>query len=880
MPPLCFQFRTLGLSGWQSLISDTRIIQDQVGHSDVFLRICEELKKLDLHASSIRLETLLKSRVAARAITFLWLEDDQFREKSLKAGVIDILINAQQPRLGRVPLLNLIQLYFQFFDQLEPENNSSKIGVLKAFERQLRTQFSKLPEPKTDEKIDFLHTLKKEGYWILALDGPKALVQRALNEHKELDEIFTFFCISGFDGGRYGDVCRAHYYLDVLRTLPVGSVHEVFSELLKPRVCRAPFEGSRRIGHAALEILIDRVAEDPGSAWQDFIINMAGDPRIASSAPNFRQWWLPLGESRIEKVRSWLSKEDLKLFLQAVEQYGVVTGKDDLQRMFPARKLFLEGLYKLKIIRSTRLMLGKTAAGIVKRILGDELKTSYVKLDGVLADKAIIYLDCGDFFLIEGSHSFRLWAYLAQPSDLLTSYDIKLLTYGELIHRIPQDYSNKYPGLPFIDVVHNSSWQRKVIDFLASNGIGLDIEELLSSKDYKYYISAFGYPTVSKKTDDILGLSMNYVDVKSSDKLKINGSFSEKIINNEAVFENKKITISEKMTDFEISYTAAKLLEYLKQNEIFDTTYSGLNLGFTQREVLSCINNELSGLVEKNADGYWVLKNKESSGTEINKSKIVNDFEFEEKILKCIYLNPGCQISKISKILETEEKIIKRYIHGSISKYLRQNYEFCWYLRRSGIKKYNLDNFRPPVESNKNDTLGSSYSSKVFHEDAVNENKKITISEKVADFKLSYPAAKILEYLKLNKRFDSKFSDFGLGINQRVVLSCINNELSELVEQNIDGYWVLKNKESSGAEINKPKIVNDFEIEEKILKCIYLNPGCRISTISEIIKVEEITIRSYVLGSISKYLRHDNAFCWSLRSSHTPGIGKYNFKEL
>lgn len=42
--------------------------------------------------------------------------------------------------------------------------------------------------------------------------------------------------------------------------------------------------------------------------------------------------------------------------------------------MFPARKLFLEGLFKLKLIRNTRLLLGNRAQQIVKGILGKEVK--------------------------------------------------------------------------------------------------------------------------------------------------------------------------------------------------------------------------------------------------------------------------------------------------------------------------------------------------------------------------------------------------------------------------------------------------------------------------------------------------------------------------
>ncbi len=89
--------------------------------------------------------------------------------------------------------------------------------------------------------------------------------------------------------------CRAHFYLETLRNLPLGAADPVLDELLKPSVAKAPFEGTRRIGHVALEILIDRAGQEPGDVWQNLILNLAGDPRISSTAANYREWWQPLG---------------------------------------------------------------------------------------------------------------------------------------------------------------------------------------------------------------------------------------------------------------------------------------------------------------------------------------------------------------------------------------------------------------------------------------------------------------------------------------------------------------------------------------------------------------------------------------------------------
>jgi hypothetical protein len=312
-----------------------------------------------------------------------------------------------------------------------------------------------------------------------------------------LEDALFKFGLKGFDSGRYADVCRAHYYIEKLHEIDEQEWSPVFDELLHHDVSKAPYGNhGKRIGHAALEVLIDRVME-ASEAWQDFMLSLAGDPRVSSRVKSYREWWAPLGEQRVEKVRGWFAKQDLRLFLQALEQYGETTDNAELKRMFPARKTFLEGLFRLKMIKNTRLMLGSKAEYSVRKILKNELKVNYIKLDGQLSDKAVIYLDCGDFYLIEGSHSFKLWVYLAPPSHKHLSYEVASLSHFDLTNMVPKAYKKENPSLEYTSIVHSpSTWQNKVFEFLAENGISLDVEALLSKEDYRRYVARFGLPVV------------------------------------------------------------------------------------------------------------------------------------------------------------------------------------------------------------------------------------------------------------------------------------------------------------------------------------------------------------------------------------------------
>lgn len=485
---------------WTRLLERAQHLEGKAGGSDAFERMLATFREMVRTGRFDGFKPLLAKRLAARALTWLWLHDEVIGPRLLNVQLLNTLTDAQQPRLTRITLVQLIQMYFRHFDHLDERDKTAEQSLRAVVEAHVQAQLRLLPEPRMPSlRPDALTQLKQHGHWLLGPDGPLALAKQVREQGSELAATFEAYGLAGLDTGRYGDICRAHFYLETLRGLAPGEWDEVLAELLKPSVSKAPYEGDKRIGHAALEILIDRAGAEPGDAWQNFILNLAGDPRIASSSPNFRQWWLPLGEERISQVRGWLSKEDLRLFLQAVEQYGIETKNTELQRMFPARKTFLEGLFKLKLIRNTRLLLGRTAQQTVKKILGSEVKTSFAHMEGSMGDKAVIYLDCGDFHLVEGSHSFKIWVYLAAPGEALRSYDKNTFSHADLISTIPGQYKKLYPTLPYEAIVHTpNTWQHKVFQFLAGNGIGLDIEQLLSKQDYKLHLSKHGVPAVSR----------------------------------------------------------------------------------------------------------------------------------------------------------------------------------------------------------------------------------------------------------------------------------------------------------------------------------------------------------------------------------------------
>jgi len=729
------------LERWIVLTKKAATMETETGNNDAFERMLAVLRGMASSGRFDGLPELLRRRITARALSWLWLNDEVIGSRLLNTRLLAALLDAQQPRLTRMTLQQLAQLYFRRFDRLD-----EKEGVRELLERSLLQQLDLMPPSKIQtSRADPLVTLKREGHWLLSLDGPRHLAERVRQGGRELGETFMELGLHGFDDGRYGDICRAHFYLETLRNLPPGESDPVLDELLKPAVAKAPFEGTQRVGHVALEILIDRAGQEPGEVWQNFILNLAGDPRISSTNERFVEWWRPLGEERIQKVRGWLSKEDLRLFLQAVEQYGLETANTEMQRMFPARKRFLEGLFKLKLIRNTRLLLGGKAQQSVKRILGKDVKTSFARMDGPMNDKAVIYLDCGDFHLVEGSHSFKIWVYLAAPGEALRTYERNTFSHYDLTTTVPGTYKKLYPGLPYDAFVHTPhAWQNKVLTFLAENGIALDVEQLLSAEDYRLQLRKFGIPAVSAKrtvvpapakegakavtrastaaqqgTEHAAAPSSRNADVptpprRSADvSVAANGAVSSSAV---ASGRDSPVLQRTKLPPFSsLQLAALRYLETHPRCGFYALLEAVSNQGGNVLNVKTMLESSLSQYVQQDEEGNWLLSThgeqllvelarsepsdasqSVSSAANANASanagsRVARLEPFALAVLRYFAANPGDKVRYAANVLEVDARLVNQALYGPLKGICTQDDKYGWQL--TGAAQRELEAF-------------------------------------------------------------------------------------------------------------------------------------------------------------------------------------------
>jgi hypothetical protein len=450
--------------------------------SDRFQEACDSLWHLAKSGQEQVIPNEIKIPIDARALSFLLSDDNFLKHVSVTVELLDSLYRPST-KLGRLSLLQLIEAFFKQFDE---------IGDTAVFEHFAYLISLEVACVDGGDSGDELSRLAQNRKMLFALNGPQNVVDFARRESLDLDQALMKLALHGYHGGRFQQLCRFHYYLETLRNLPVGTDHPVLTEVCKPEVYNAPSGVGRLMGHEILEILIDRARQQEISdSWRHVIMTIAGDPRVPKNSRRYQQWWYLLGAERIQKVRGWLSRVDLLLFLDILEEYGKSTGQDDLKRMFPARRAFLEGLYRQGLIFESRLFISSSAERYVCRNYRSQDVPEYARVND--AYRSMIYLKVGDYHIIEGSHSFKLWIFKDIPAKAnIFDYAVKHFTPRELSYEL-EDLCMQTTSLytqPPVSIVHNPhsfSWQASAISALRNLGVRLDLEQLFSEEDYREY---------------------------------------------------------------------------------------------------------------------------------------------------------------------------------------------------------------------------------------------------------------------------------------------------------------------------------------------------------------------------------------------------------
>lgn len=333
-------------------------------------------------------------------------ETEAFGGVSFNKNFLESLM-LKENDISKLSLLNLIGVYFDKYDSLVEQDN---IGDVCSF---VKLRLSELREGRKETQLS---RFKNHAPVLFDVKGPQKLVQRAVDLDVNLDTVFKELGIGHVSSGDFLEFCNRLYYVEMLRSIPLGEQHNILNQVTSKNVYKLSVNQNRRVGHEVLEILIERSAKGGAGiseAWLDAILLIAGDPRVPKTARRYMDWWAHISEENISRVRGWMSKVDLRLFLDVLEESATDA---DMQRMYADRKTVIEGLDNLGVIDESRLFLSGKAERYLKRMKDVDRLPNYKSVNS--ADTSMIYLRLGSKHIIEGTHSFSLKIMDKLPSKL------------------------------------------------------------------------------------------------------------------------------------------------------------------------------------------------------------------------------------------------------------------------------------------------------------------------------------------------------------------------------------------------------------------------------------------------------------------------------
>lgn len=426
---------------------------------------------------------LIEKPLDIRVISKLWLDDDFFD----LCPVTDTLLKALYKlryKLSKLVIQQLLRLFFQRFDQINDLDD-----LINCLQTELGRNSKLL-------KTSDIAKLAKNRKIIISCTGPDRIVKEAIKKEYDLEIFIEKLGLNSFIDTRFYTICQNHYYLEQLRTIKQGVWHPLLNEIIKPSVFETPYKQSEMLGHEILRILIDRSPKiGINEQWKKIILVIAGDPRTSKSTQNYQRWWTALSEQQIQKVKGWLSRIDLLLFLKVLKDYGENNGKADMKRMFPARKKFLEGLFDMGLVEDSRLFINHKAEGYLAR----NYKKSELPVYANVKDssgRSMIYLKVAGKHMIEGTHNFKLWLFEALPQNCkIFDYSKSEFTDSDLRNKLERDFLEAFQEgqKTYTSITHvPDSWQHTVIEVFSDFGIHIKPEKVLTEQDYLNYKRKYG----------------------------------------------------------------------------------------------------------------------------------------------------------------------------------------------------------------------------------------------------------------------------------------------------------------------------------------------------------------------------------------------------
>lgn len=427
----------------------------------------------------------MESTAFIRPLLDLWNNEPEFVKQSppnlnLMSRLENLLNDTKQKRLGRLALREACQLFFQHY--------TSAPGFIGPYHQFLIRQLRLF---RADELMIGLDHIHRNADKIIQPEGHLWFVRQSDSTHCPLPDLANQFGVITPHSTFY-QACQAVFYIARIEALSPNEDNDILNDVRLKKIHETPFKEGILLGHAIISSLIDKLAvsrEHPSDKWLQTILSIAGDPRIPPGHHRYVKWWSQLGQRRMTQMRRWLSRFDMNLFLEIVEAFSETGGGDDMERMFPQRKRFLEGLFSSGRVDEAQLFLHNAPAGYLKDSLrGNESLPYFRRLTGQNPNLAIFYFRMGDVHLIEGTHNFALTIVDAIPDACPAGrFDTDFVDSRTLGVGLEEAHTKQFgdSGRCVRITHHRTTWVKRAYEALKSFKIIIDPNTIMDKEDYR-----------------------------------------------------------------------------------------------------------------------------------------------------------------------------------------------------------------------------------------------------------------------------------------------------------------------------------------------------------------------------------------------------------
>jgi EH_Signature domain len=444
-----------------------------------FAALVAEARALLLAGDGSALAARLRDRRFVRAIATAWAEDAALARETMSP---DLLGRLAQRGVSRLTTIILATFFFTHFDRLDDWRDDLFSSVRDLLRTAVASQAVR-------DSADVVEALRGHDAYLLKRSGPRRLAATLVSAGTDMTAWFRATQMTAHSDTRFGRVARDAFYLAHIEAADAEKGDHYFLAAVKSEVVArqrtdTTDEDGRYFGHQVLTALTAKTTRRPSTEWLQAVLDIGGDPRMAQT-PQWTAWWSRVPEENLTRAIRWMRGVDLRAFLDGVEKYARATSNDALERMLERRKRLLVGLYEQDRVEDVRLILGDDIRRWINSSSPFSLWDAPRLQDSGKQDTAVIYVDCGDFCLVEGSHNFKLHIYVGGKLPRLSDRKVRWFDGGFFRETLPSFYVNTYGPDAYLGVAHlGGEWIRKALDFLRSHGVRVDERGLMTPNDY------------------------------------------------------------------------------------------------------------------------------------------------------------------------------------------------------------------------------------------------------------------------------------------------------------------------------------------------------------------------------------------------------------